>query len=49
MIMLKVNKVFFITENIEDLRSIPTERLRLQSRNFPLMFHVARCERLHRN
>ena len=29
------------------LRSFPTERLR--SRNFLLMFYVARCERLHRN
>ena len=29
-----------------NLRSFPTERLRLLSRNFPLMFCVARCERL---
>ena len=29
------------------LRSIPTVRLQLRSRNFPLMFHVARCEWLH--
>ena len=47
--ILFFHSITTLSFSILSLRSFPTERLQLRLRNFPLMFCVARCERLHRN